>query len=180
MVDKIITLEHPLHHNQTPKTNTIPLKATVFFQHVALCWICKKCVKYVSNYVHLESHRIVLDCWKKKMLPKKLHTHSPSLVITPCCSRLGSVFPSRSSKIYPPNTFSFFQIITWQVFHNKKLCTYFLHIKIQTLLDPSSHHRVILEQMAFIQMATFRDHCHTHKCLKIKCYKTQNYKIVFS
>jgi hypothetical protein len=57
-VDKIITLEQSLHHNQTPKTNTIPFKSVVLFWHIALCWICKKCAKYVCNYVHLESHRI--------------------------------------------------------------------------------------------------------------------------
>ena len=138
-----------------------------------------------------DSHILLLTAWQPTpsvstviltlqkpfcLQDQKLHMHFPYLVITPCCSRLDSVFPSRSSKIYPPKNFLFFQIITWQAFHNKKLCTYFLHMKIQILLDPNSHHRAILEQMAFIQMIsklpTFRDHCHKHKCLKIKFYRT--------
>jgi hypothetical protein len=35
LMDEIVAIEQPSHHDQTPKTYTIPYKATIFLWHIA-------------------------------------------------------------------------------------------------------------------------------------------------
>jgi len=51
LVDEIVTAKQPPHHDQAPKTYTIPYKATILLWHIALCHICEKHVKYFSNCI---------------------------------------------------------------------------------------------------------------------------------